>query len=363
MKRAHGRLRSLTFQRQGPADGSTGKVAYLGLAVLRTYLDFEKPVAEIENKIEELAALAEASGADAISQGVELSRLKAKAGTQLASIYAKLDPWQKTQVARHPDRPRFRDYVAALVTDFVELSGDRGFGEDAAILGGTGKFLGRPVVVIGHEKGRTTQERLKHNFGMALPEGYRKAVRLMDMAERFSLPVITLVDTAGAYPGIGAEERGQGEAIARSTERCLTLGAPNVAVIAGEGGSGGAIAIAAANAVLMLEHSIYSVISPEGAATILYKKKDGDAPKTDRVKEVAASLRITAQDLLGLKVIDRIIKEPVGAAHREPAAAIAAVGAAVAEALDGFAGLDPGAIKAQRRERFLAIGRFEAAAV
>ncbi len=233
---------------------------------MRTYLEFEKSVAEIENKIEELAALAEASGADAISQGVELSRLKAKAEKQLADIYAKLDPWQKTQVARHQDRPRFRDYVGALVTDFIELSGDRKYGEDAAILGGTGKFMGRPVVVVGHEKGRTTQDRLKHNFGMARPEGYRKAVRLMDLAEKFSLPVVSFVDTAGAYPGIGAEERGQGEAIARSTERCVTLGVPMVAVVTGEGGSGGAIAIATGNKVLMLEHAIYSVISPEAGA-------------------------------------------------------------------------------------------------
>ncbi|HRO03557.1 MAG TPA: acetyl-CoA carboxylase carboxyltransferase subunit alpha, partial [Terricaulis sp.] len=294
---------------------------------MRTYLDFEKPVAELESKIEELQALAEASGADAISQGVELSRLKTKAESQLAAIYAKLEPHQKTQVARHPDRPHFVDYIAALVTDYIELSGDRAFGEDAAILGGTGKFLGRPVVVLGHEKGRTTADRLKHNFGMARPEGYRKAMRLMDLAERFNLPVVSFVDSPGAYPGIGAEERGQGEAIARSTQRCLTLGVPMVTVIAGEGGSGGAIAIAAANKVLMLEHSYYSVISPEGAASILYKAKKDDAPQANRVKEVANSMRITAQDLLPLKVIDSIIAEPVGGAHREPSAAIATVGA------------------------------------
>ena len=320
---------------------------------MRTYLDFEKSVAEIETKIEELAALAEASGADAISQGVELSRLKSKAESQLAAIYAKLDPWQKTQVARHQDRPRFRDYVAALVTDFIELSGDRTYGEDAAILGGTGKFMGRPVLVMGHEKGRTTADRLKHNFGMARPEGYRKAVRLMDLADKFSLPVVSFVDTAGAYPGIGAEERGQAEAIARSTERCLTLGVPMVAVIAGEGGSGGAIAIAAANKVLMLEHSIYSVISPEGAASILWKD-------SARAKEAAAAMRITAQDLSELGVIDRIIAEPVGGAHREPAAAVATVGAAVAEALDLMRPLTPDELRGQRRERFFAIGRFDA---
>jgi acetyl-CoA carboxylase carboxyl transferase subunit alpha len=320
---------------------------------LRTYLDFEKPVAEIETKIEELQALAEASGADAISQGQELGRLKTKAESQLAAIYSKLDAWQKTQVARHPERPRFRDYVAALVTDFVELSGDRTYGEDAAILGGLGKFLGRPVVVIGHEKGRTTQERLKHNFGMARPEGYRKAVRLMDLAEKFSLPVVSFVDTAGAYPGIGAEERGQAEAIARSTERCLTLGVPMIAVITGEGGSGGAIAIAAANTVLMLEHSIYSVISPEGAASILWKD-------SARAKDAATAMKITAQDLDALKVIDAIIPEPIGGAHREPSAAIARVGAAVAEALDALEKLSPAELRKQRRERFLAIGRLGA---
>ena len=319
---------------------------------MRTYLDFEKSVAEIEQKIEELAALAEASGADAISQGVELSRLKTKAESQLAQIYARLDPWQKTQVARHQDRPRFRDYVAALVTDFIELSGDRAYGEDAAILGGTGKFLGRPILAIGHEKGRTTTDRLKHNFGMARPEGYRKAVRLMDLADRFSLPVVSFVDTAGAYPGIGAEERGQAEAIARSTERCLTLGVPMVAVITGEGGSGGAIAIAAANEVLMLEHSIYSVISPEGAASILWKD-------SARAKDAASAMKITAQDLAELNVIDDIIAEPVGGAHREPAAAIASVGAAVAQALDDFANKTAAELRAQRRERFMAIGRFE----
>ena len=322
---------------------------------MRTYLDFEKSVAEIETKIEELQALAEASGADAISQGQELSRLKTKAESQLASIYSKLDPWQKTQVARHQDRPRFRDYVAALVTDFVELSGDRNYGEDAAILGGLGKFLGRPVLALGHEKGRTTQERLKHNFGMARPEGYRKAVRLMDLAERFLLPVVSFVDTAGAYPGIGAEERGQAEAIARSTERCLTLGVPMVAVITGEGGSGGAIAIAAANKVLMLEHSIYSVISPEGAASILWKD-------SQRAKEAAIAMKITAQDLNELKVIDAIIPEPVGGAHRAPSAAIATVGAAVAEALDALVEMSQQDLRTQRRDRFLAIGRFESEA-
>ncbi|MEJ0060284.1 MAG: acetyl-CoA carboxylase carboxyltransferase subunit alpha [Terricaulis sp.] len=319
---------------------------------MRTYLDFEKSVAEIEAKIEELAGLNEASGPDAMAMGVELSRLKTKAEKALADTYSKLDPWQKAQVARHPDRPRYRDYVSALVTDYVELSGDRNFGEDAAILGGLGKFLGRPCLVIGNEKGRTTQERLKHNFGMARPEGYRKAVRLMDLAERFSLPVVSFVDTAGAYPGIGAEERGQGEAIARSTERCLTLGVPMVAVIGGEGGSGGAIAIAAANKVLMLEHAVYSVISPEAGATILFR----DAA---RAKDVANAMKITAQDLAALKVIDIIVPEPLGGAHREPGAAMAAVGAAVAEALDAMADKSAAELRLQRKERFYAIGRLE----
>ncbi|MDX2239039.1 MAG: acetyl-CoA carboxylase carboxyltransferase subunit alpha [Hyphomonadaceae bacterium] len=320
---------------------------------MRTYLEFEKSIAEIETKIEELSALAESSGAEAM--GVELSRLKAKSDRQLKDLYSKLDPWQKTLVARHPDRPRFRDYVGALVTDFLELSGDRKFGEDPAILGGLGKFLGRPAVILGHEKGRTTTERLKHNFGMARPEGYRKAVRLMDLADKFGLPVVSFVDTAGAYPGIGAEERGQGEAIARSTERCLTLGVPMVAVITGEGGSGGALAIAAANTVFMLEHSIYSVISPEAGASILFR----DAA---RAKDVAAAMKITAQDLIGFKVIDAIVPEPVGGAHRAPERAIAAVGAEIAAALDALKDLSPEALRAQRRERFYAIGRLEGAA-
>jgi acetyl-CoA carboxylase carboxyl transferase subunit alpha len=327
--------------------------------VPRTFLEFEKSIAEIEAKIEELSALAESSRAS--DMGVELSRLKQKSQKSLEELYSKLDPWQKTLVARHQDRPRFRDYVSALVTDFVELSGDRTFGEDAAILGGPGRFLGRPAMLIGHEKGRTTQDRLKHNFGMARPEGYRKAVRLMDMAEQFGLPVISLVDTAGAYPGLGAEERGQAEAIARSTERCLTLGVPMVSVIVGEGGSGGAVAIAAANKVLMLEHAVYSVISPEAATEILYKSKGDESPRPERVREVAGALKITAQDLFALNVIDRILPEPVGGAHREPAAAIDAVGEAVSAELDGLDGLDAAALRKQRAERFYAIGTFEGA--
>ncbi|MGE0828129.1 MAG: acetyl-CoA carboxylase carboxyltransferase subunit alpha [Hyphomonadaceae bacterium] len=320
---------------------------------MRTYLEFEKSIAEIETKIEELQALVESSEADAMS--VEITRLKDKAQKQLEDLYSKLDPWQKTQVARHPERPRFRDYAAALVTDFSELSGDRKFAEDAAILGGVGKFMGRPALVMGHEKGRTTQERLKHNFGMARPEGYRKAVRLMDLADKFRLPVVSFVDTAGAYPGMGAEERGQAEAIARSTERCLTLGVPMVSVIVGEGGSGGAIAIAAGNHVMMLEHAIYSVISPEGAASILWKD-------SGRAKEAAIAMKITAQDLLGLGVIDGIIEEPMGGAHRQPERAVAAVGAAVAAALDKLDGKDAAELKAQRRDRFYKIGRLEEAA-
>jgi acetyl-CoA carboxylase carboxyl transferase subunit alpha len=316
--------------------------------LVRTYFDFEKGIAEIEAKIEELQALATSS--EASGMAADLSRLKQKAEKQLRDLYAKLDPWQKTQVARHAERPRYRDYVQALVTDFVELSGDRTFGEDAAILGGLGRFMGRPAMIIGHEKGRTTQERLKHNFGMALPEGYRKAVRLMDLAERFGLPVITLVDTAGAYPGIGAEERGQAEAIARSTEKCLTLKTPLISVIVGEGGSGGAVALAAGNKVLMLEHAIYSVISPEGAASILWKD-------SGRAKDAASAMKITAKDLLGFGVIDGIVEEPLGGAHREPEVAINAVGKAVLEALDGLGNLDEAGLQSQRADRFLSIGR------
>jgi acetyl-CoA carboxylase carboxyl transferase subunit alpha len=318
---------------------------------LRTYLDFEKPLAEIELKIEELSALTESSG-DAKTMGVELTRLKQKSEKQLQDIYAKLDSWQKTQVARHAERPHFKDYVAALVTEFVELAGDRKFAEDSSILGGIGRFMGRPAVIMGHEKGRTTQERLKHNFGYARPEGYRKAVRLMDMAEKFQLPVVSLVDTPGAYPGIGAEERGQGEAIARSTQRCLTLGVPMVAVITGEGGSGGALAIASGNTVLMLEHSIYSVAAPEAATSILYKDKDAN-----KTKDVAASMKLTAQDLLGMKVIDGIIEEPLGGAHRQPEKAIASVGAAIAKALDKLGNQSAEQLRKQRRERYYAIGR------
>src|ERR1700731_3619015 len=269
--------------------------------MMRSYLDFEKPVAELENKVEELRALYE--------------------------LYEGLTPWQKTQVARHPQRPHCLDYVAALITDFAPLAGDRKFGDDDALVGGFGRFKGESICVIGHEKGSTTEGRIKHNFGMARPEGYRKAVRLMEMADRFDIPVLALVDTAGAFPGIEAEERGQAEAIARSTDACLALGVPNVAVILGEGGSGGAIAIAAANRVLMLEHAIYSVISPEGAASILWRD-------TAKAQEAATGMKITAQDLMRFGVVDTVVPEPTGGAHRDPPAAIASTGAAIAAALE-----------------------------
>ncbi|HXW42862.1 MAG TPA: acetyl-CoA carboxylase carboxyltransferase subunit alpha [Xanthobacteraceae bacterium] len=315
---------------------------------MRSYLDFEKPVAELEAKVEELRALQ--SEGDAIAIGEEIGRIEGKAAQALRELYAGLTPWQKTQVARHPQRPHCLDYIAALIADFVPLAGDRKHGEDAAIVGGFGRFRGDAVCVIGHEKGSDTDSRLKHNFGMARPEGYRKAARLMTMADHFDVPVIALIDTAGAYPGIGAEERGQAEAIARSTEACLEIGVANVAAIIGEGGSGGAIAIATANRVLMLEHAIYSVISPEGAASILWRD-------TAKAEEAASSMRITAQDLLRFGVVDAIIAEPTGGAHREPAAAIAATGEAIAAALVELRGLDRATIVRLRREKFTAIGR------
>jgi acetyl-CoA carboxylase carboxyl transferase subunit alpha len=315
---------------------------------MRSYLDFEKPVAEIEAKVEELRALAESG--EAVTVGEEISRLEAKASAALEELYAELTPWQKTQVARHPQRPHCLDYISQLVTGFVAFSGDRKFGEDEAIVGGFGRFRGESVCVIGHERGSTTESRLKHNFGMARPEGYRKAVRLMDMADRFDIPVLALVDTAGAYPGIGAEERGQAEAIARSTDACLGLGVPNVAVIIGEGGSGGAIAIATANRVLMLQHAIYSVISPEGAASILWRD-------TSKAQDAATNMKITAEDLTRFGVIDAIVPEPIGGAHRDPGAAIAATGEAIAAALGELAGLDRETVRRQRRDKFLAIGR------
>ncbi|MCW5682138.1 MAG: acetyl-CoA carboxylase carboxyltransferase subunit alpha [Xanthobacteraceae bacterium] len=315
---------------------------------MRTYLDFEKPVAELEAKIEELRAVA-ATG-EAVSIADEVARLEAKSELALADIYENLTPWQKTQVARHPQRPHFSDYVARMFSDFTPLAGDRKFADDKAIQGGFARFNGESVCLIGHEKGSTTEARITHNFGMARPEGYRKAVRLMELADRFDIPVITLVDTAGAYPGIDAEERGQAEAIARSTDAGLALGVPNVAVIIGEGGSGGAIAIATANRVLMLEHSIYSVISPEGAASILWRD-------TTKAQEAATNMKITAQDLQRFGVVDEIVAEPAGGAHRHPEATITAAGKAIASALAGFNGLPREQIRAQRREKFLAIGR------
>ena len=315
---------------------------------MRSYLDFEKPVAELEAKVEELRALQEEG--DAIAIGEDIGRIEAKAAAALEELYGELTPWQKTQVARHPQRPHCVDYIAALIADFAPLAGDRKHGEDAAIVGGFGRFQGESVCVIGHEKGSDTESRLAHNFGMARPEGYRKAARLMRMADRFDIPVIALIDTAGAYPGIGAEERGQAEAIARSTEACLEIGVPNVAAVIGEGGSGGAVAIATANRVIMLEHAIYSVISPEGAASILWRD-------TARAQDAAAAMKITAQDLLRLGVIDTIVAEPVGGAHREPAAAIAATGEAIAAALAELRALDRATIVRLRREKFTAIGR------
>ncbi|HEY9214107.1 MAG TPA: acetyl-CoA carboxylase carboxyltransferase subunit alpha [Ancylobacter sp.] len=315
---------------------------------MRSYLDFEKPVAELEAKLEELRAMA-AQG-DAVAIGDDIVRLETKANEALLQLYANLTPWQKTSVARHPMRPHFSDYAATLFEDFDPLAGDRAFGEDEAILGGFARFRGQAVCLMGHEKGSTTETRIKHNFGMAKPEGYRKAVRLMELAERFSLPVVSLVDTAGAYPGIDAEARGQAEAIARSTDACLSLGVPNVAVIIGEGGSGGAIAIATANRVMMLEHSIYSVISPEGAASILWRD-------TAKAQEAATNMRITAQDLARFHIIDTIIPEPAGGAHRDPVAAMNATGDAIESALQELDGLDSRALRKARREKFLAIGR------
>lgn len=315
---------------------------------MRTYLDFEKPVAELEAKIEELRALDGEAGS--VEIGEEVARIEAKAAEALREVYAHLTPWQKAQVARHPQRPHCVDYIANLITDFTPLAGDRKFGEDKAIVGGLGRFRGEGVCVIGQERGANTEDRIKHNFGMARPEGYRKAVRLMEMADRFDLPLIAFVDTAGAYPGIGAEERGQAEAIARSTEACLSLGVPNVAVIVGEGGSGGAIALATASRVLMLEHAIYSVISPEGAASILWRD-------TGKAQEAAQNLKITADDLLRFGVIDAIVREPVGGAHRDPAATIRTAGEAVALAFEELRGLDRDMVRQRRREKFLAIGR------
>ncbi len=313
-----------------------------------TYLDFEKPIAELESRVAELRALTQDDESTAISE--EISKLEGRAAQLLVETYGGLNPWQKTTVARHPDRPHCLDYVDQLIESFTPLAGDRYYSEDAAIMGGIGKFRGRSVMLIGHEKGHDTETRIKHNFGMARPEGYRKAVRLMDMADRFALPVVTLVDTAGAYPGVGAEERGQAEAIARSTDRCLSLGVPMVALVIGEGGSGGAIAIASANRILMLEHAVYTVASPEAAASILWRD-------STRAVDAATSMKITAQDLHELGVIDEIVPEPVGGAHRDKEGAVHRAGDAIAKTLATFDRMSPDEIRKQRHERFLNIGR------
>jgi acetyl-CoA carboxylase carboxyl transferase subunit alpha len=312
---------------------------------MATYLDFEKPIAELEARVAELRDTASAGEPNIEA---EIARLEDKAARQLRDTYAKLTPWQKTQVARHPERPHFNDYVAGLIEDFVPLSGDRNFADDPAIVGGFGRLAGRRIVLIGHEKGDDTTSRLRHNFGMARPEGYRKAIRLMQLADRFGLPVVTLVDTPGAFPGVQAEERGQAEAIARSTEQCLALGVPLVAAIVGEGGSGGAIAIAAANRVLMLEHSVYSVISPEGCASILWRT-------ADKAADAAEAMKVTAADLKQLGVIERIVPEPMGGAHRAPGAMIATLGEAIGEELDALTPLSRDKVRAERRAKFLAL--------
>ncbi|MBT1157408.1 acetyl-CoA carboxylase carboxyltransferase subunit alpha [Aminobacter anthyllidis] len=311
------------------------------------YLDFEKPVQDLEGKILELKKLAE--NGEAVDVGDEIKRLEKRSRDALRDAYKALTPWQKVQVARHPDRPHCLDYINGLFTDFTLLAGDRNFGEDNAMVGGFARFRGEPVLVLGQEKGNDTKSRLKHNFGSVRPEGYRKAVRLLEMADRFKIPVVMLVDTAGAYPGVGAEERGQAEAIARSTSTCLGLKVPSIAIVIGEGGSGGAIAIAAANRVFMLEHAIYSVISPEGAASILWRD-------TTRSKDAATNMKITAQDLLGLKIIDKIIDEPLGGAHRNAEAVISATGDLIASTFAEFNGSNID-FREQRREKYLAIGR------
>ncbi|HEU0045034.1 acetyl-CoA carboxylase carboxyltransferase subunit alpha [Sphingomonas sp.] len=312
-----------------------------------SFLDFEKPIAELQGRIDQLR-----ESAGAVDIGPEVARLQAKSDKLLRDTFARLTPWQKTQVARHPERPHFNHYVAGLFDDWMPLAGDRAFGDDQAILGGFATFRGRKVMVIGHEKGDDTASRIRHNFGMGKPEGYRKAIRLVELADRFGLPVVTLVDTSGAFPGIQAEERGQAEAIARSTEACLRAGVPIVAAIVGEGGSGGAVALAAGNRVLMFEHAIYSVISPEGCASILWRT-------ADKAAEAAEAMKITAQDLKGFGVIDAIVPEPLGGAHRDRTAAITGLGRAIGEALDALAGLSRDELRRQRREKFLAMGRLD----
>jgi acetyl-CoA carboxylase carboxyl transferase subunit alpha len=318
---------------------------------MRHFLDFEKPIAELEGKIEELRRMSEPDG---INIADEVARLTAVADKQLRATYGKLTPWQKTQVARHPDRPKAQDYIDSLITDFTPLAGDRAFADDAAVLGGIGRFQGRPVVVLGTEKGADTDSRVKHNFGMARPEGYRKARRLIELAGRFNMPVLSFIDTAGAFPGIDAEARGQAEAIARSIEACLAAPVPVVATIIGEGGSGGAIALAAGDRVLMLEYAVYSVISPEGCASILWR----DAAQAPAAAE---ALKLTAEDLLRLKLVDQIVPEPLGGAQRDKPATLQTVRLAIQDALAALAGLDAATLRARRREKFLAMGREPAA--
>ena len=315
---------------------------------MQTYLEFEKPIAELEGKIHELRSVGQTEGAVDIFD--EIQKLEVKVAEQVERLYKNLDAWQKTQVARHPARPHCMDYIETLVDDFTPLAGDRLYSEDYAVIAGLGRWQGQPVAILGHEKGSNTQDRLKHNFGMARPEGYRKAIRIMDMAERFNLPVVTLVDTAGAYPGIGAEERGQSEAIARCTDKCLQLGVPFVSVIIGEGGSGGALALATASRILMLEHSIYTVASPEACASILWRS-------SEHANTAATALKVTAQDLEQLGVIDRILTEPVGGAHRDRAQMMSDVGLAVAGELAKLANLSPKELRDNRRQKFLDMGR------
>jgi acetyl-CoA carboxylase carboxyl transferase subunit alpha len=313
---------------------------------MHTYLDFEKPIAELDQRI---AALRETADNGTVDIDAEVAKLEAKSTKLLRDTYAKLSPWQKTQVARHPERPHFKDYLAGIADDFLPLAGDRAFADDPAIIGGLARIDGRRVMLIGHEKGDDTASRLRHNFGMAKPEGYRKAIRLMQLADQFGLPVVSLVDTPGAFPGVEAEERGQAEAIARSTEACLSLKVPMIAAIVGEGGSGGAVAIAAANRVLMFENAIYSVISPEGCASILWRTGD-------KAAEAAEAMKITAADLQALGVVDRVVAEPLGGAQRDPEAAVGALKGALIEELDGCGKLSPGKLRTQRRAKYLAIG-------
>ena len=313
---------------------------------MMVYLDFEKPIAALEARILELQDAARDSDVDV---GAELAKLRDKADKQLADTYANLTAWQKTQVARHPDRPHFKHFVAAMFEDFMPLAGDRAFGDDQAIIGGLARLNGRRVMVIGHEKGDDTQSRLRHNFGMGKPEGYRKAIRLMELADRFGIAVVSLVDTSGAFPGIQAEERGQAEAIARSTEKCLALGVPMIACIVGEGGSGGAVALAAADRVLMFQYAVYSVISPEGCASILWRTGD-------KAAEAAQAMKMTADDLKALRIIDRIVKEPVGGAHRDHMMAAASLGKAIDEELEALSAFTSKELRQQRRSKFLSMG-------